>query len=172
MACGQDGRQLRRDGKLGRDSAPRMPDPERARRQVDMFPVQGQHLFPSRPVYKAKYNASRITALSTSGSIPARQRGRTSAGVEISRRGLAWNRPPSASQRLTGVVEGLDVGAGFAVERTEQRDCPVGGGPAVIVGDPLETVPNVLGVDRVERPGQPVAEIALHLVAISLDGSR
>ena len=42
----------------------------------------------------------------------------------------------------------------------------------MIVGDPLETIPDVLGIYRVERPGQPVAEIALYLVTVGLDGSR
>lgn len=47
------------------------------------------------------------------------------------------------------VVQGFDVGAGFAVERAHEQHHAVGGGPAVIVGDPLETVLYVFGVDRV-----------------------
>ena len=45
----------------------------------------------------ANHSASRTTALSASASIPARQRGKTPVGVEISRRDLTWKRPPSAS---------------------------------------------------------------------------
>ena len=51
----------------------------------------------------ANQAAPRITSLSTSASIPARQRGRTSDGTETWRRGFGWNRPPSASRRLTGL---------------------------------------------------------------------
>ena len=41
-------------------------------------------------------------------------------------------------------ILGDDVGAGFAIERTQYRNHPVGGRPAVIVGDALETIPDVL----------------------------
>ena len=41
-------------------------------------------------------------------------------------------------------ILGDDVGAGFAIERTQYRNYPVGGRPAVIVCDALETIPDVL----------------------------
>ena len=76
-----------------------MADPEDACVPVDVAPAQGQRFLAAQPVNMANQGAPRITSLSTSASIPARQRG----GTETWRRGFEWNRPPSASRRLTGL---------------------------------------------------------------------
>lgn len=65
-----------------------MPDPEDVCIPVDVAPAQGQHFLAEQPVNMANQGAPRITSLSTSASIPARQRG----GTETWRRGFGWNR--------------------------------------------------------------------------------
>ena len=62
------------------------------------------------------------------------------------------------------------VDAGPAVDRTQQGHRPVGGGPAMVGSDAVEPGLDVCPADGVDRAGEPVAEVAVGLVAVEFVG--
>ena len=102
--------------------------------------------------------------------MPARQQGSTSAGVEILRRSLRWNLPPAASHRSTGVAKTVEIDAGPTIDRAQQGHRLVGLRPAMICGDAVEAGLYVAAGYGVEGAGEPIAEMAVGLVAVEFVG--
>ena len=73
--------------------------------------------------------------------------------------------------QVDGVTQAVEVDAGPAIDRAQQGHRPVGRRPPVTLGDAVEARFHVATGNRVEGAGEPVAEIALSLVAVELVGA-
>ena len=68
------------------------------------------------------------------------------------------------------IAQPVVIDAGPAIDRPQQRDRPVGRRPSMVRGDAVEPGLDVPAADGVEEAGEPVAQIAVRLVAVELIG--
>ena len=102
--------------------------------------------------------------------MPARQRGNTSAGLDIRRLRFRWKRPPAASPQIDRIAQSLEIDAGPAVDRAQHRERLVGRRPAVPGGNEIKAVLHVLAGDGVERTLEPVGEVDPQVLSVEPDG--
>ena len=141
-------------------------DPEDQRRHVHPLPVQRQHLPQAHAGEEAEpervAHAGRADRL-LDALLPARQH--LGRGGDLA--------PPAAvipaaagEPQIDRVAQPLKVDAGAAVERAQQRDCPVGRRPAGVLRQPVEQRLHVAPGNPVQRTLVPVGEIARELPAV------
>ncbi len=171
-AAFENGRELIGDGKLQGHARLGLLDAEGERVHVDPLPEERQHLVPAHAGVETEPESvadRRVVDLGLDASTPARQHlGRRR---DLPAR-LAVELPAAGQPQVDRIAEAVHVDAGPAVDRPQQRHRAVGRRPAVVGGDPVEAGLDITPRDGVQGTGEPVAEVAVGLVAIELVGAR
>ena len=84
---------------------------------------------------------------------------------------LAVELAAAGEPEIDRIAQPVQVDAGPAVDRAQKRHRAVGRRPAVVGCDAVEAGLDILARDGVDRAGEPVAQVALGLVAVELVGA-
>ena len=79
---------------------------------------------------------------------------------------------PAGEPQIGGVAQSVEVDAGTAIDRAQERYRPVGPRPAMIAGEADETILHVASRDGIEGTHSPVTEAVGELGAVHPVGAR
>ena len=113
---------------------------------------------------------SLTTGLSTCASMPARQRGSTSAGGGNLAALAGIEAPAAGEPLLDGIAQTVMIDAGSAVDGTQEGHALIGGLFAMVSGNAVEAGLDVAAGDGVERTSEPVADVEPLVAAIHFVG--
>ncbi len=166
-APGKNGGKLTGNGKRQRHPGLGFLNPERPRIEVHPLPTQRSDLAQAHAGVEPKQQqvaVHRVDHRSLDAFAPAREH-------------LCWrgNPPPrlgviapaAGEPQLDRIAQPLVVDAGSAVDRAEKRQALVGRHLAVTLGDEMEAGLNVPAGNRIERAGEPVAEVEIGIAPIA-----
>ena len=166
----ENGRELPGDRKLQGDAGLRVLDPERQPCHVDALPAQGQHLLPAHAGVKPEPQGvpdRRIVDLFLDPGAPTRQdfcRGRDLAPR------LAVELATAGNPEIDRIAQSVPIDTRPTIDRSQQRDGPVGRRPAMVRRDAVEPNLDIPAGNGVESAREPVAQVAVRLVAVELVG--
>ena len=161
-AAFEDGGQLPGDGQFQGRAGLGFVNAEDKLRHVHALPPERQHLVQAHAGIQPepeRVPGNRRDGPRLDAFLPARQHLRRS-GDPAPLRGMIL--AAAGAPQLDRVAQALEIDAGPAIDRTQERYRHVGRRPTVIPGEAVETVLYIPAADGVERTHAPVGEIAVN----------